>query len=134
MVNECQTSQLCIISNVHVILHVSHLIKLPVSCGELPNLSRHPLLNNPPHSGNVITLFAELIVNALFLHQLAGVVPSGILHIRPNTQASPQRDPTHWAQLRMHRMACLVPASAGTRYCCRLGPITWPNNSININR
>ena len=31
MVNECQTSpQLCIISNAHVILRVSHLIKLPV--------------------------------------------------------------------------------------------------------
>ena len=59
---------------------------------------------------------------------------SGIVHIRPNTQASPQQDPTHWAQSHMHRMACLVPASAGTRYCCRLGPITWSNHSININR
>ena len=27
-------------------------------------------------------------------------------------------------------MAYLVQASAGTRYCCCLSPITWPNNSI----
>jgi len=31
-------------------------------------------------------------------------------------------------------MAYLVSASAGSRYCCRLSPISWPNNSININR
>ena len=62
-----------------------------------------------------ITLFAKLTLSLLSVYtKLAGAIPSRILHIRPNTQASPQRDPAHWAQSCMHRMACLVPASVGT--------------------
>ena len=53
--------QLCIISNAHVILHAYQVATVqPVSCGVLPNLSRHPPLNNPLHSCNVILLLNSL--------------------------------------------------------------------------
>ena len=85
--------------NAHVIVIAFYQVASvqSVSCRELPNLSRHPPLNNPPHSCNVIILF---IVNAFFMHQLAKggpwpvglytsgpthrLVPSRILHTGPN--------------------------------------------------
>ena len=67
---------------------------LPFS-NTLHSLKLTPTTELPPHC---CSFTLNHIVTAFFKHQICRVVPSRILHIRPNTQANPQRDPTHWAQ------------------------------------
>ena len=86
-VNECRTSpRICIISNAHVILHVSHLIKLPVFSQWVVEYC--PICQDTHH-------WTTHLIAAMSSYCWTHCKCS--LHA-PIGRGGPQRDPTHQAQ------------------------------------